>query len=61
LGDPVIKVGQQITYKAGFVYKASLTTSDMIGRSPATNWLIVDCASGLFMASVATVVVVLTF
>lgn len=61
LGDPVIKVGQTVAYKAGFVWQASSSATAVRGTSALQSWVIVDGATALVMTGVAAAIATLTF
>lgn len=61
LGDPVIKVGQTVAYKAGFVWQASSTATAVRAPSSLQSWVIVDGATALVMSGVAAAIATLTF
>lgn len=60
-GDPVIKVGQTLTYKSGYSYKQTSNSTALIGTSPVTSWKIIDGAATLAITSIAGVLAVYSF
>ena len=60
-GDPIIKVGQTITYKSGYSYKQTSTSAAIIGTSPVISWKIIDGATTLAMTSIAGALAVYAF
>jgi len=54
-GDPVIKVGDTVSYNSGFVWGANR------GTSTRTTWKVVDGASALVMTGVAAAIATLAF
>jgi len=60
-GDPLIKVGQTITYKSGYSYKQTSTSAAILGTSPATSWKVIDGAVTLAMTSIGVALAVYAF
>lgn len=54
-GDPVIKVGDTVSYNSGFVWGANKGTSTRV------SWKVVDGASALVMTGVAAAIATLAF
>ena len=72
-GDPVIKVGGTVSYKAGYVYVSNVNTCfpygflqcgyvvDNKASSQTTTWTVVDEAASLVMTGVAAAIFALAF
>ena len=62
-GDPVIKIGATVSYKSGFSYRATSTSTatPVTGTSLTTSYVIVDGATALVMTGVAAAIAALTF
>lgn len=61
LGDPVIKVGDTISYKAGFRWVQATGATPITGTSSQVNWTVVDGASALVMTGVAAALATIAF
>jgi hypothetical protein len=55
LGDPVVKIGDTVTYQAGFVW------GTLKSNSVKSTWKVVDGASALVMTGVAAAIATLAF